>query len=224
MYNSQASPAASTKRRAATRGTTHASPGTPVHVKARSETRDARLKEFGYKDYSDYLRSSHWQATKDRYRRSQLPQECFCGETEIHFHHLTYENLGRERLSDLIPLCRNCHAMVHALERQGLIGLDLDGLVLDEERAAMGRAFLAQRVAELEQQRRQRIAEEQALVLTLSFPARLLRAKKTANTKRRDVSRHVHFIKMMAERGKSDRALTSRLRVIESIAYDWEDW
>lgn len=44
------------------------------------------------------------------------------------------ERVGREELADLTPLCSHCHAMVHVLERRGLIGLDFSGFV-DKVRA-----------------------------------------------------------------------------------------
>lgn len=64
-----------------------------------------------------------------------LPQVCVCDETEIQLHHLTYERIGDELLTDLRPLCARCHALVHVLERRGEITLDLDGL-FDKQRAA----------------------------------------------------------------------------------------
>jgi hypothetical protein len=38
-----------------------------------------------------------------------------CGaRTVLDVHHLTYENVGRERDEDLIVLCRRCHAAAHS--------------------------------------------------------------------------------------------------------------
>lgn len=72
---------------------------------------------------------------KARYRASALPQDCICGETErVQMHHVTYERVGEEALPDLTPLCPTCHAMIHALESRGEIGLDFSGLV-NEQRA-----------------------------------------------------------------------------------------
>ena len=42
---------------------------------------------------------------------------------------MTYERVGDEELTDLTPLCRKCHAMVHELERRGEIALDFQGIV-----------------------------------------------------------------------------------------------
>lgn len=65
-------------------------------------------------DYHRYLRSKAWRKTRQRYRESGLPQECaVCGDPRYELHHLTYRRLGRERLSDLQPLCRLHHCGVH---------------------------------------------------------------------------------------------------------------
>jgi hypothetical protein len=64
-------------------------------------------------EYRRYLRSAHWRDVKKRYRASKFPQSCFCGETRVDLHHRTYKRLGRERLSDLVPLCRKHHDEVH---------------------------------------------------------------------------------------------------------------
>lgn len=104
-------------------------------MSARGFRRSVALRQLGYRDYDEYLRSPEWAEVKRRYRASDLPQDCFCGETEgLHLHHLTYERVGREQLDDLTPLCPRCHSMVHVLERRGDIALDLKGLV-SERRA-----------------------------------------------------------------------------------------
>jgi 5-methylcytosine-specific restriction endonuclease McrA len=35
-------------------------------------------------------------------------------ERAVEVHHLTYERLGEERLTDLVALCRSCHEREHA--------------------------------------------------------------------------------------------------------------
>jgi 5-methylcytosine-specific restriction endonuclease McrA len=94
----------------------HAYNDLPAHVQARIEARQAALALLGYKSYRHYLTAAHWQDVKARYRASDLPQACFCGEDVVDLHHLTYERIGAEELDDLAPLCRRCHQLVHALE------------------------------------------------------------------------------------------------------------
>lgn len=96
----------------------------------RRELRHMRLLNLGYRDYSHYLRSARWVDKRREYRASGLPQDCFCGETEsIQLHHMTYERVGAEELTDLTPVCPPCHAMIHVLVDRGEIGLDFTGFV-----------------------------------------------------------------------------------------------
>src|ERR1041384_467720 len=88
---------------------------------ARIEARDAALQRLGYKTYAAYLGSRAWRQVRERYKASDLPQVCRCGATRWQLHHTTYERVGREHLEDLIPLCSECHATAHALERAGII-------------------------------------------------------------------------------------------------------
>jgi DNA-binding Lrp family transcriptional regulator len=71
-------------------------------------------------EHAAYLRSPHWRAVRERYK-SKRPWVCgVCPRTNrLHLHHLTYERLGRERLSDLIPLCRTHHMRAHRREANG---------------------------------------------------------------------------------------------------------
>lgn len=99
----------------------------PVHVRARIEGRDARLAGLGFASYRDYLRSPRWFDIRRAYRESDLPQQCMCGADEVELHHLTYDRVGEEELTDLRPLCSNCHQMIHQLEIRGVVSLDFDG-------------------------------------------------------------------------------------------------
>lgn len=61
-----------------------------------------------------YLASPRWAMKKDAYRASGRPQACLmCGAERVDLHHRTYKRLGRERLTDLVPLCRTHHEAVH---------------------------------------------------------------------------------------------------------------
>lgn len=95
--------------------------------RVRYRQRDATLQRLGYRNYGHYLSSPAWAAAKARYRASVEPQACMCGSEEVQIHHKTYERVGHEEPSDLLALCRICHAMVHVLERRGELTLDLVG-------------------------------------------------------------------------------------------------
>jgi hypothetical protein len=78
-------------------------------------------------DYYQYIRSDAWRAVKIRYLKSALPNDCFvCRKpwsNAFHFHHRSYERLGREWLTDIVPVCRPCHALIHRIVDE--IGMNL---------------------------------------------------------------------------------------------------
>lgn len=78
---------------------------------------DMKVQVLGYRSYSHYLISEHWQLMKRRHQRSR----CFtCGYTrDLHLHHITYNRLGRERKEDLVTLCQDCHRKVHKMIADG---------------------------------------------------------------------------------------------------------
>ena len=65
--------------------------------------------------YTMYLASEAWQlrriqaiaAADSKCERCAKPGT----DKSLHVHHLTYERLGRERVSDLRALCRDCHTI-----------------------------------------------------------------------------------------------------------------
>lgn len=73
------------------------------------------LKAMMTMPYGDYLETDHWfhfkkEAIKFFGHKCQL---CNSNTNEIHIHHKTYENRGRETFNDVIPLCDGCHKLVH---------------------------------------------------------------------------------------------------------------
>jgi hypothetical protein len=195
----------------------------PHHVKQRVGERISKLRAQGYASYNEYLRSRHWRRLRIAYRESDLPQECVCGEEEVQYHHTTYERIGAERLTDLTPLCARCHQLVHVLEWQGLISLDLDGLC-DEDRAIAGRAQLKALVEQQARQARERLERQQREVRALPVATRLLRAVATAKRRHVDISHNLFILKKATREGASARVIVRRLLIIEEAAYGWEGW
>lgn len=73
-----------------------------------------RLKLLGYRNYNEYLQSTHWKNKKIEYRNSEMLQHClFCENKNYILHHRSYVRLGDESLYDFIPLCQDCHRKVH---------------------------------------------------------------------------------------------------------------
>lgn len=79
---------------------------------------DRNLAVIGYSSYREYMNSPEWAETRNRYRASNRLQSCLvCRAPNVDLHHRTYKRLGRERLHDLVPLCREHHEQLH---EQGL--------------------------------------------------------------------------------------------------------
>lgn len=74
----------------------------------------AYLEELRTMPYTQYLQTEHWQKVrKSALGRARYKcQLCKMGG-ELNVHHNTYENRGQEENSDVIVLCRNCHAHFH---------------------------------------------------------------------------------------------------------------
>jgi len=76
------------------------------------ERQVAKLRSINYKAY---LRTEHWKTVRKTMldfagHRCQL---CNADNRELHVHHRSYENRGRETHSDLIVLCADCHGQFH---------------------------------------------------------------------------------------------------------------
>jgi hypothetical protein len=146
----------------------------------RIAVRAARLRALGFTDYDEYLRSPHWISLRYRYRgHPELRQSCICGASEgLLLHHRTYERLGEEELTYLLPLCPPCHAMLHELERRGDIPVGADPAeLLSAERAER----YGEETAPIRERAATDATEEARSLEQMSLPARLLRAQRLAH-------------------------------------------
>jgi hypothetical protein len=66
-------------------------------------------------EYHKYLASRDWAKLKNQVKNRSLGscERCRDGEHSS-THHLTYERVGHENLSDLIGVCENCHKFLSA--------------------------------------------------------------------------------------------------------------
>lgn len=73
-----------------------------------------RLVQLKEMSYSDYLNTREWRSRADAAKRVYGGQ-CALDADHIaeHAHHRTYERRGRERHTDLVALCADCHAKFH---------------------------------------------------------------------------------------------------------------
>jgi hypothetical protein len=78
--------------------------------------------------YNSYLHSNHWSNVKASFRASAYcKRRCYCCKApdtmdgNIHIHHRSYGNLGKETNYDIVELCGSCHSRVHAIAKDKTI-------------------------------------------------------------------------------------------------------
>lgn len=70
--------------------------------------------------YRKYLTSPEWKAKRQEFMESpRTSNDCWCCgrkyELGFNLHHVTYDRLGNERMSDLRMVCKPCHKYIHAV-------------------------------------------------------------------------------------------------------------
>lgn len=79
-------------------------------------------------NYQEYMDSQRWQSKREQYIAACNPTRCAGCLTpwgqDDHLHHTTYERLGHERLTDLMPLCQRCHTELHQSHMHGIDSLE----------------------------------------------------------------------------------------------------
>lgn len=67
-------------------------------------------------EYKLYMRSKEWlQLRQERMEQDNFKcTRCGCSD-DLRVHHLNYKRIYKERLSDLITLCKKCHSVVHSI-------------------------------------------------------------------------------------------------------------
>ena len=59
-----------------------------------------------------YYNTKHWKILTLNYMESELPNLCYlCKKSNIpsHFHHRTKKRMGKEKLTDIMPVCETCN-------------------------------------------------------------------------------------------------------------------
>lgn len=78
--------------------------------------RIAKERKYTRKEYYNilYLRSKHWKDTRKRAIELGGGKCRLCGsKNKLQVHHNCYNRLWREEDTDLVVLCRKCHAKYH---------------------------------------------------------------------------------------------------------------
>lgn len=97
----------------------------------RERARVVAIKALQVLPYREYLMTDHWDGIrKDALRRAGYRCSTCNASVPLHVHHRTYENLGREKASDVIALCAPCHSKFHGKYEPadgGVIMTDMGG-------------------------------------------------------------------------------------------------
>jgi len=90
-----------------------------VSDKAERKTKKKKQSKFGAGDYARYINSAEWASRKASYYETHHKECRSCGadEKEIHLHHRSYARIYQEEDGDLIPMCVDCHAMLHLFQK-----------------------------------------------------------------------------------------------------------
>ena len=69
------------------------------------------------KTYRRYLKTKHWQQLRQEVirRANGRCEKCGYEPWKRGVHHLTYSNVGNEKLDDLIVVCPRCHMELHGI-------------------------------------------------------------------------------------------------------------
>jgi len=80
-----------------------------------TEYREKLIQDYQEMPYKEYLKSDWWQwIKKEKIRQVGYKcQKCRKSNKPLHIHHNQYKDRGKERLSDLSCLCKNCHDRKH---------------------------------------------------------------------------------------------------------------
>lgn len=75
---------------------------------------DQTLSHLYRNAYADYLQSAEWRRVRSAVmRRANGVCEVCNAAPASEVHHLTYDRIGNESLTDLVAICRGCHQEAH---------------------------------------------------------------------------------------------------------------
>ncbi len=91
---------------------------------------DELSRKIGYETYTLYLRSDHWK----EFCRGVKAVKCYiCDDHRwLQVHHMIYERLGSELATDVVTVCKDCHAYIHGQVRKRKLDLSNAHIILKE--------------------------------------------------------------------------------------------
>lgn len=82
---------------------------------ARRKRRAEQRREQWFAEYNQYLQSDEWATRREKVMKRAGGVCEGCRENRAtQVHHLTYDNVGRELLFELVAICDDCHEIAHS--------------------------------------------------------------------------------------------------------------
>ena len=77
--------------------------------------REELCTELNKLPYQQYLQTRHWKMLRSKALKKAKGkcQLCNASGKQLDVHHKTYDRKGKEKLTDLIVLCHDCHSKFH---------------------------------------------------------------------------------------------------------------
>lgn len=76
-----------------------------------------KIKKLKTMPYKDYLKTQHWELARSAVLTRDEQRCADCGKSKhekpLEVHHITYIRRGKENLTDMMTLCRECHQERH---------------------------------------------------------------------------------------------------------------
>jgi hypothetical protein len=84
--------------------------------------------KYTRKEYrEEYLQSEEWKSLRTTIMDAGPNCQC-CDQKATDVHHLVYRNIVDIKITDLLPVCRNCHDLIHQAIRDGWISQEIKDL------------------------------------------------------------------------------------------------
>lgn len=81
--------------------------------------------KYNRKEYrEDYLNSPEWKAIKNLVFSKTVICQCCNSKIAKDLHHMVYRNIVDVKITDLLPVCRGCHVLIHKAISDGYIPTD----------------------------------------------------------------------------------------------------
>lgn len=90
--------------------------------------------KYTRKEYrEEYLKSEEWNNLRNTILGTSPDCQC-CGKKATDVHHMIYRNIVDIKITDLIPVCRECHDYIHQAIKDGWISQDTKDLDIIREK------------------------------------------------------------------------------------------